>query len=145
MRPSFTLGLGIEEEYQTIDPETRDLRSHVETELLSEGKKQLRERVKAELHQSVVEVGTGICKDVQAVRADMLELRHNMFLWPRTTPSRLGAASTHPFADWKTQQIYPDERYMTIVEDMQTVARANLILGLHDMSASKIAKPRSTY
>jgi carboxylate-amine ligase len=129
MRPSFTLG--IEEEYQTIDPETRDLRSHVETELLSEGKKQLRERVKAELHQSVVEVGTGICKDIQAARADLLELRQNMVYLAKKNNLRLGAASTHPFADWKTQQIYPDERYAAIVEDMQTVARANLIFGLH--------------
>ena len=62
MQPSFTLG--IEEEYQTIDPETRDLRSHIETELMPEGKRILKERVKAELHQSVVEVGTGICISV---------------------------------------------------------------------------------
>jgi len=55
MRPSFTLG--IEEEYQTIDPVTRDLRSHIATEMLSQGKMRLEERVKAEMHQSVVEVG----------------------------------------------------------------------------------------
>ena len=58
MRPSFTLG--IEEEYQTIDPLTRDLRSHIATEMLSQGKMRLEERVKAEMHQSVVEVGTRV-------------------------------------------------------------------------------------
>ena len=56
MLPTFTIG--IEEEYQTVDPETRDLRSHIHAELLDKGKMILQERVKAEMHQSVVEVGT---------------------------------------------------------------------------------------
>ncbi|MBL8230117.1 MAG: carboxylate-amine ligase [Bryobacterales bacterium] len=129
MRPSFTLG--IEEEYQTIDPETRDLRSHIETELLNQGKRVLKERVKAELHQSVVEVGTGICKNIQEARADLHELRSSIIDLGRRNDLRIAAASTHPFADWKTQEIYPDPRYHTIVEDMQQVARANLIFGLH--------------
>lgn len=129
MRPSFTLG--IEEEYQTIDPETRDLRSHIETELLNQGKRVLKERVKAELHQSVVEVGTGICKNIAEARADLLELRGNIIHLARKNDLSIAAASTHPFADWKTQEIYPDPRYHTIVEDMQQVARANLIFGLH--------------
>ena len=63
MRPTFTLG--IEEEYQTIDPETRDLRSHIATEMLAKGKLRLEERVKAEMHQSVIEVGTRICSTIQ--------------------------------------------------------------------------------
>ncbi|MCS7024595.1 MAG: carboxylate-amine ligase [Bryobacteraceae bacterium] len=129
MRPSFTLG--IEEEYQTIDPETRDLRSHIETELLSAGKRILKERVKAELHQSVVEVGTGVCKTIQEARADLRELRANIIELAKRNGLRIAAASTHPFADWKTQEIYPDPRYQTIVADMQQVARANLIFGLH--------------
>ena len=66
MRPSFTIG--IEEEYQTVDPETRDLRSHIGSEILEKGKLLLKERVKAEMHQSVVEVGTGICKNIQEAR-----------------------------------------------------------------------------
>ncbi len=129
MRPSFSLG--IEEEYQTIDPETRDLRSHIETELMEEGKRILKERVKAELHQSVVEVGTGVCRSIAEARADLLELRRSMVNLAKKHGLRLAAASTHPFADWRSQQISPDERYMTIVEDMQQVARANLIFGLH--------------
>ena len=63
MQPTFTIG--IEEEYQTIDPVTRDLRSHIQAELLEKGKMILQERVKAEMHQSVVEVGTGICKNIK--------------------------------------------------------------------------------
>ena len=57
LKPSFTIG--IEEEYQTIDPVTFDLRSHINAEIIAKGKRQLDERIKAEMHQSVVEVGTG--------------------------------------------------------------------------------------
>lgn len=128
-RPSFSLG--IEEEYQSIDPVTRDLRSHIEFEILEKGHSILRERVKAEMHQSVVEVGTGVCQDIAAARADLTELRREMIGLARRNGLRLAAAATHPFADWRAQQIHPDERYQTIVEDMQTVARSNLIFGLH--------------
>src|SRR5580692_1141208 len=76
MRPSFSLG--IEEEYQTIDPVTRDLRSHIETEMLSQGKLRLQERVKAEMHTSVVEVGTRVCRNIDEAREDIYELRREM-------------------------------------------------------------------
>ena len=129
MEPSFTIG--IEEEYQTIDPVTRDLRSHLEAEILEKGKLLLKERVKAEMHQSVVEVGTGICRDIQEARNDVTELRHGIIQLARNNGLRLAAAGTHPFADWRNQEIYPDERYHTIVQDLKMVARANLIFGLH--------------
>ena len=129
MRPSFTLG--IEEEYQTIDPETRDLRSHLSSEILEQGKLLLQERVKAEMHQSVVEVGTGICQNIHDARQDVAELRRGIIQLANKNGLRLAAAGTHPFADWRNQEIYPDERYMTIVEDLKIVARANLIFGLH--------------
>ena len=129
MQPSFTIG--IEEEYQTIDPVTRDLRSHLDAEILEKGKLLLKERVKAEMHQSVVEVGTGICRDIQEARSDVTELRHGIIQLARKNGLRLAAAGTHPFADWRNQEIYPDERYHTIVQDLKMVARANLIFGLH--------------
>jgi glutamate---cysteine ligase / carboxylate-amine ligase len=129
MLPSFTIG--IEEEYQTIDPVTRDLRSHIQAELLEKGKMVLQERVKAELHQSVVEVGTGICKNIKEARAEVKELRRHIIRLARENNLRVASVATHPFADWKVQEIYPDDRYKNIVEDMQLVARANLIFGLH--------------
>src|SRR5258708_10320557 len=129
MRPSFTLG--VEEEYQTIDPVTRDLRSHIETELLHDGRLLLKERIKAEMHQSVVEVGTGICRSVREAKEEVKELRREILQLAHRHGLAIGAASTHPFADWRDQAIYPDERYFLIVEDMQQVARANLIFGLH--------------
>jgi carboxylate-amine ligase len=127
--PSFTIG--IEEEYMTIDPLTRELRSHIDAEMIEKGKLQLRERVKPEMHQCVVEVGTEICRNVQEARTEIVNIRRSMVRLAKANGLRLAAAATHPFSDWRNQSIYPDERYATIVEDMQLVARANLIFGLH--------------
>ncbi len=128
-RPS--LSIGIEEEYQTIDPETRDLRSHIQMEILSKAKLKIAEKVKAEMHQAVVEVGSKVCRDIKEAREDMRNLRREMISLASENGLLLGSASTHPFADWKVQEIYPDERYYRVVEDMQLVARANLVFGLH--------------
>jgi carboxylate-amine ligase len=129
MRPSFTLG--IEEEYQTIDPETRDLRSHIDAEIIEQGKTLLKEAVKAEMHQSVVEVGTGICRNIQEAARELKSLRSNILELATRNGLRVAASGTHPFADWRKQDIYPDERYEIIVKDLKMVARANLIFGLH--------------
>jgi glutamate---cysteine ligase / carboxylate-amine ligase len=129
MQPSLTIG--IEEEYQTVDPETRDLRSHIATEMLAKGKLRLEERVKAEMHGSVIEVGTHVCHTVKQAREDLFHLRREMIRLAEEHGLVLVAGATHPFADWKTQEIYPDPRYVRVVEDLQQVARANLIFGLH--------------
>jgi carboxylate-amine ligase len=129
MEPTFTIG--IEEEYQTIDPETRDLRSHIQAELLTKGKMLLQERVKAEMHQSVVEVGTGICKNIKEAKAEVKLLRGSIIRLAKENGLLLASVATHPFSDWRTQDINPDTRYKNIVEDLQLVARANLIFGLH--------------
>jgi carboxylate-amine ligase len=129
MKPTFTIG--IEEEYQTVDPVTRDLRSHIHAEIIEKGKLLLQERVKAEMHQSVVEVGTSVCNNIKDAKDEVKKLRRDMITLARENGLRLAAAATHPFADWRVQEIYPDERYKNIVEDLQLVARANLIFGLH--------------
>ncbi|MEP6769683.1 MAG: carboxylate-amine ligase [Acidobacteriota bacterium] len=127
-RPAFTLG--VEEEFQIIDPETRELRSHVQ-EMLEEGKLLLKERVKPEMHQSVIEVGTGICANVDEVRKDVTELRREIIGLARRQGMNVASAGTHPFSRWEDQAIYPDPRYASIVEELQLVARSNLIFGLH--------------
>jgi glutamate---cysteine ligase / carboxylate-amine ligase len=129
MKPTFTIG--IEEEYQTVDPVTRDLRSHIHAEMIEKGKMRLQERVKAEMHQSVVEVGTSVCANIKDAKDEIRKLRRDMINLAKENGLRLASAATHPFADWRVQEIYPDERYHNIVEDMQLVARANLIFGLH--------------
>ena len=129
--PPPTLNIGIEEEYQTIDPETRDLRSHIDAEIVEKGRTLLREAVKAEMHQSVVEVGTGVCQNVQEAKQELGRLRQQIIGLARENGLLVAASGTHPFANWREQEIYPDERYRIIVEDLGSVARENLIFGLH--------------
>jgi carboxylate-amine ligase len=129
MKPTFTIG--IEEEYQTVDPDTRDLRSHIQAEIIAKGRLLLQERVKAEMHQSVVEVGTSVCANIKDAKDELKMLRRDMIRLARENGLRLASSATHPFADWRLQDVNPDERYKNIVQDMQLVARANLIFGLH--------------
>lgn len=126
--PPFTLG--IEEEFQLIDPESRALRSHV-LHLLEDGKEILKDQVKAELHQSIIEVGTAICNDIDVARAEVVHLRSNLAALARSRGLTIAAAGTHPFSHWQDQEITDLPRYHEIIEDMQQVARANLIFGLH--------------
>src|SRR5438046_2365581 len=102
--PSLTLG--IEEEYQIIDPETRELRSYI-TQILEEGKLTLREQVKAELHQSMVEVGTEICRTPAEARAELIRLRKTVMQLAGKNGLKIAAAGTHPFSSWITQEITP--------------------------------------
>src|SRR5256884_1291119 len=128
MFDQFTLG--IEEEFQIVDPKTRELRSHV-SEFLEEGKMLLGEQIKPEMIQSMVEVGTGICNNIQEARADITRLRSIISGLAAKTGLRIVAASTHPFSRWQDQKIYEDERYELLVEELQSVARSLLIFGLH--------------
>jgi carboxylate-amine ligase len=122
--------LGIEEEFQIIDPATGELRSHVE-QIMADGKMIFQERVKTEMHQSVVEVGTDICRTVQDARTAVTKLRSDLWKLARNRGLTISASGTHPFSHWMDQKITKGERYEGIVEDMQQVARANLIFGLH--------------
>jgi carboxylate-amine ligase len=122
--------LGIEEEFQIIDPKTRELRSHIQ-EILAGGKMFFKEQVKPEMHQSVVEVATEICGDIRCARQQVIQQRSKLALLASRDGLRIASAGTHPFSHWQDQQITADERYATIVQDMQQIARANLIFGLH--------------
>ena len=83
------------------------------------------------MHQSVVEIGTGVCKNIQEAKEEIRDIRRQIVTLARENGLRLAAGGTHPFAEWREQEIYPDERYHVIVEDLKMVARANLIFGLH--------------
>jgi carboxylate-amine ligase len=98
---------------------------------VQKGKTLLAERVKPEMHQSVIEIGTGVCRNIKEAKREMCAIRRQIITLARQNGLRLAASATHPFARWSDQEIYPDDRYRTIVEDMKTVARANLIFGLH--------------
>ena len=128
MLPEFTLG--IEEEFQTIDPITRDLRSHM-SKIVEGGQITLQERVKAEMHQAVVEVGTNICRNIHEAREEVTYLRKMVINLATEQNLKVAAAGTHPFADWVEQLITPNARYDELIDEMRDVARSNLIFGLH--------------
>ncbi|NNV56241.1 carboxylate-amine ligase [Limnovirga soli] len=122
--------LGVEEEYMVIDPVTRELKSH-EQKIVTEGQKIIKDKVKAEMHQAVVEVGTDICqnieeayKDVSTLRSTISQIAGDLGLW-------VGASGTHPFSHWQSQLITDHARYNEIVNELQEAARSNLIFGLH--------------
>ncbi|PYV20087.1 MAG: carboxylate-amine ligase [Acidobacteria bacterium] len=127
-RPSFTLG--IEEEFQVIDPETRELRSHIQ-ELFASGESRLKDLIKREMHESVIEVGTPICRDIGEAREQVTRLRSEIIRLGRENGVRIAAAGTHPFTHWSKVAITNAPRYAQIVSDLQMVARANLVFGLH--------------
>ncbi|HVF86890.1 MAG TPA: carboxylate-amine ligase [Pyrinomonadaceae bacterium] len=122
--------LGIEEEFQIVDPQTRELRSHV-SEFLEEGKMILGEQIKPEMIQSMIEVGTGVCRNIQEARTDITRLRSIISSLARKKNLAIVAASTHPISHWQDQTIFDDERYELLVEEIQMVARSLLIFGLH--------------
>src|SRR5580692_2816248 len=125
---NFTLG--IEEEYMVIDPSTRELKSH-EQKIVVEGQKMIRDKVKAEMHQAVVEVGTDICQDISEAYQDVSTLRKTISQIADDNGFWVGASGTHPFSHWQNQLITDHARYNEIVNELQEAARSNLIFGLH--------------
>ncbi len=126
--PSLTIG--IEEEYQIIDPDTRELRSYI-TQILDEGRLFLREQVKPELHQSIVEVGSSVCQTPAGIRDELVRLRGIVMNLAGKSGLKIAAAGTHPFSSWMTQEITPLERYSGVKQDMQELAQRLLIFGTH--------------
>ncbi len=126
--PSLTIG--IEEEYQIIDPQTRELRSYI-TEILEEGRLVLREQVKPELHQAMIEIGSEVCRTPAELKTELIRLRRAIIELAGKNGLKIAAAGTHPFSSWMTQEITPQERYHGVREDMQELAQRLLIFGTH--------------
>src|SRR5947208_8184636 len=128
MAHAFTVG--VEEEFQLVDPTTWELRSHV-SELLASSAPAFGDQVKREMHQSIVEVGTKICSGVDELAEEIIRIRRDLADAAERVGLRIAAAGTHPFSNWMDQVISPGERYQNIVEELQQLARSLLIFGLH--------------
>jgi carboxylate-amine ligase len=126
--PSLTLG--IEEEYQIIDPATGELKSYI-TQILEDGKLVLKEQIKAELHQSMVEVGTEVCQTPADARVELVKLRRCISELAGRHGLVIAAAGSHPFSNWEKQEITPFERYLGVKQDMADLAQQLLIFGTH--------------
>ena len=128
-QPSFSIG--IEEEYQIVDPQTRELKSYI-TQLIEAGKRTLFEQyLKPELHQSIVEVGTNVCETVADARHELVRLRKGIMELASQNGLKIAAAGSHPFSSWMEQEITPYERYVGVRQDMQELAQRLLIFGTH--------------
>ncbi len=125
------LTLGIEEEYQIIDPETRNLHSYISEFISQDERRPSKLHLKPEFMQSQVEVGSHICRNIKEVRAEIKRLRRAVFEMAESNGLEIAAASTHPFARWDEQSITEGVRYKELLDDMQGVARRLLIFGMH--------------
>ena len=124
------LTIGIEEEYQIIDPETRELTSYI-GEFLEGSPVVFRDQVKPEFLQSQIETGSHVCRNIQEARQEVVRLRGLVAEIAERHDRKIVAAGTHPFSRWEDQLITNTDRYQGLVDDMQYVARRLLVFGLH--------------
>jgi carboxylate-amine ligase len=127
--PSFTIG--IEEEYLLVDKETRDLAQEPPAALLAKCQEALPGQVSPEFLRSQIEVGTKVCRSIQEARADLIRLRSTVGSIAGEFGLAPIAASTHPFAEWSSQQHTDKERYNVLAQDLQQVVRRLVICGMH--------------
>ena len=123
--------LGVEEEYMLLDAETFDLVQHVDTVLAAIVGHELEERVGPELMQSVIEITTPICRTAADVERELAALRSHVTGVARSKDLRVGSAGTHPFSLFERQRITARDRYRSLVDQLQYVARRELIFGMH--------------
>jgi carboxylate-amine ligase len=125
------LTLGIEEEYQIIDPATGELTSYIQEMLDQGGQLVLKGQIKPEFLQSQIEVGSSICANIDEARAELIRLRSTVAEMAEANGRRVAAAGTHPFSKWVSQQVSAGERYTKHERDMGDVARQMLVFGMH--------------
>jgi carboxylate-amine ligase len=128
-RPSLTIG--IEEEYQIIDPETRELRSFITQFLDGERVIMVEREIKPELHQAMVELGTPVCHTLEQARDELAKQRRFIIDLAAQKELAVVAAATHPFSRWFNQSVTPLPRYQGVLEEMQVLAQRLLIFGMH--------------
>jgi glutamate---cysteine ligase / carboxylate-amine ligase len=122
--------IGVEEEYQLIDSETRELTSFV-SDVIESGTIIFHDQVKPELLQSQVEIGSHVCRNIKEVRQELIRLRRGVSQIAKKENRKIVAAGTHPFSRWQDQAITEKERYRGLVADMQYLARRLLVFGMH--------------
>jgi carboxylate-amine ligase len=123
--------LGVEEEYQLLDGRTFDLVQHIDTVLAAIAGHELEAQINPELMQSVLEIATPVCHTPADVMAELTKLRGYVCSVARATGMRLGSAGTHPFSLFERQRITAKDRYRQLVDQLQYIARRELIFGMH--------------
>jgi glutamate---cysteine ligase / carboxylate-amine ligase len=123
--------LGVEEEYQLLDGTTFDLVQHIDTMLAAISGHELEARINPELMQSTIEITTPVCRTAGDVQHELVTLRSYVTKVAREKGLRVGSAGTHPFSLFEKQRITAKDRYRALIDQMQYVARRELIFGMH--------------
>jgi glutamate---cysteine ligase / carboxylate-amine ligase len=126
---SYTLG--VEEEYMLLDSTSFDLVQHIDTVLAAVQGSDLEEALHPEIMQSVLEIATPVCQSIAEVDQQLRRLRSAVTQVASETGLRVGSAGTHPFSLFERQRITARDRYRVLVDQLQYVARRELIFGMH--------------
>ena len=131
MFKDIPLTLGIEEEYQIVDPVTRDLHSYMSQYLAGDHRVMTPSGLKPELMESQLEMSSHICNDISALRNEIIRMRKIARDIAQKDGLTIVAASTHPFAKWSDQNIMQGDRYSKLLDDFRSVAQQLLVFGMH--------------
>jgi carboxylate-amine ligase len=122
--------LGVEEEYQVVDPESWELRSRIQS-LMAGGPRSGANEVRAEFLQSQIEAVSRVCDAVQELRAEIRRMRQEVYALTDASRLAVVAAGTHPFSSWVDQRVTDGDRYEALAEELQEVGRRLVTFGLH--------------
>lgn len=128
--PDEAFTLGVEEEYQIVHPDTRELQSSAQA-ILPKAKQAVGDQVTPEMYRSQIEIGTPICRTLSEVHDELRRLRSEVIAAAEQTGNRIVAAGTHPFSHWEDQKLTRRERYRELASDFQQLTREQLIFGCH--------------
>ncbi|MGB3639479.1 MAG: carboxylate-amine ligase [Rivularia sp. (in: cyanobacteria)] len=122
--------IGVEEEYQIVNPETRELTSRVQ-QILPFAKKEIGEKVHPEVQLSQIEIDTPVCQTLTDVRRELVRLRKGVIDAAAKDGDQIASSGTHPFSSWKEQDVTPKERYKNLIEEYQQLGKEQVIFGCH--------------
>ncbi len=122
--------IGVEEEYQIVNPQTRELTSRVQ-QILPFAKKTIGEKVHPEVQLSQIEIDTPVCQTLADVRRELVRLRKGVINAAAKDSNQIASSGTHPFSSWKEQDVTPKERYKNLIEEYQQLGKEQVIFGCH--------------
>ena len=126
----FTVGL--EEEFAVLDPVSRELVPRFEQlRDAAASDRRLAESISGELIASEIEIRSGRGEDLAAAHASQQDLRQRLFALAADQGLELGSTGTHPFSDYRKQQIIQTEHYRRVEEGLKYVAWRNNTFSLH--------------
>jgi glutamate---cysteine ligase / carboxylate-amine ligase len=124
--------VGIEEEFQILDPETLDLTNRFEElQAAAEADPPLAASMTGELIASEIEIRSGKGATFADAAAQQRDMRQRLFRLVADQGVLLAATGTHPWAPWQEQRIIDTPHYRRREEGLKYVAWRNNTFSLH--------------